>query len=68
MKNIDDDLSLLDLWIHEAGDLVQNLSADYVFAQHYTLVAMHTTIGLDSGDVHPSQSFSMLLEKLGPTK
>ena len=39
-----------------------------VFAQHYTLVAMHTTIGLDSGDVHPSQSFSMLLEKLGPTK
>ena len=24
MKNIDDDLSLLDLWIHEARDLVQN--------------------------------------------
>jgi len=49
MKNINDDLSLLDLGIREARDLVQNrphLETD-VFAQRYTLIVMHAAIGLD---------------------
>ena len=46
-KQIHDDLSLLDLGIHEAGDLVQNRPFCDVFAQCYALVVVHATIGLD---------------------
>jgi len=47
MKNIHDDLSLLDLGIYQARDLVQNLPVENdVFAQHYTLVVVHATIRL----------------------
>jgi len=50
MKNIHYDLSSLDLGIHEARDLVQNLPLwmeSDVFAQRYPLVVVHATIGLD---------------------
>ena len=46
MKNIRDDLSLLDLGIHEARDLTQIRPTD-VFAQCYALVVAHATTGLD---------------------
>jgi len=45
VKSIHDDLSTLDLGIHEARDLAQNRPD--VFAQRYTLVAVHAAIGLD---------------------
>ena len=47
MKNIHDDLTSLDLGIHEAGDLAQksaSLETD-VFAQRYALLEVHGTIG-----------------------
>ena len=43
-------LSLLDLGIHEAKDLVHAKSASLetnVFAQHYALIVVHDTTGLD---------------------
>ena len=46
MKNIHDDLSSLDLGIHEAGTKSASLETD-VFAQPYTPVVVHATIGLD---------------------
>jgi len=47
MKNIHDDLSSLDLGIHEARDPVQNRPlCRLMFAQCYALVAVHATIGL----------------------
>ena len=45
MNNIHDDLSSLDLGIHEARDLAQNLQTD-VFAHPYALVVVHATTGL----------------------
>ena len=47
MKSIHDDLSSLDLGIHEARDLAQNrpLWTHDVFAQRYALVAVHAAIG-----------------------
>jgi len=50
MKNIDNDLSSLDLWIYvyKARVLVQNrLSGDRCLAQHCALVAMQSTTWLD---------------------
>ena len=50
MKNIHDDMSSLDLGIHEAGDLVQNRPLWRLmsfFAQRYALVVVHATIRLD---------------------
>ena len=50
MKNVHYDLSSLDLGIHEARDLVQNLPLwmeSDVFAQRYPLAVVHATIGLD---------------------
>jgi len=44
MKNVHDDLSSLDLGIHEARDLAQSLETD-VFAQRYAFVVVHATIG-----------------------
>ena len=44
-KNIHDDLSSLDLGIHEARDLAQSLETD-VFVQRYALVVVHHTTGL----------------------
>ena len=44
MKNIL--VTLLDVGIHEARDLAQNLQTD-VFAQRYALVVVHAAIGLD---------------------
>ena len=46
MKNIHDDLSPLDLEIHEARDLAQNRPLGrHVFAQRYALVLVHATVG-----------------------
>jgi len=49
MKNIHDDLSSLDLGIHEARDLVQNRPLWRLMSLHSAtvLVAVHATIGLD---------------------
>jgi len=49
MKNIHDDLSSLVLGIYEARDLAQNwpLCRPMSFAQRYTLVVVHATVGLD---------------------
>jgi len=41
MKNVHDDLSSLDLGIHEARDLAQT----DVFAQSYAVVVVHAIIG-----------------------
>ena len=47
MKNVHDDLSLLDLGIHEARDLAQNQPLwRHVFGQCYSLVAVHATTGM----------------------
>jgi len=50
MKNIHDDPCSTDLGIYEAKDLVPNWLASLgtdVFAQRYTLLVVHATIGLD---------------------
>jgi len=49
MKNIHDDLSLLDLGIREARDLVQNWPLWRLMSLHSAtaLVVVHATIGLD---------------------
>jgi len=50
MKNIHDDPSSTDLGIYEAKNLVPNWLASLgtdVFAQRYTLLVVHATIGLD---------------------
>ena len=43
MKNVHDDLTSLDLGIHQARDLAQDLDTD-VFAQRYALAVVHATI------------------------
>ena len=52
MKNIHDDLSSLDLGIHEAGDLVHSRPlCRLMFAQCYALVAVHAVLLLDHGNI-----------------
>ena len=64
MDNVRDDLSSLDLGIHEARDLAQNrpLWKDTdVFAQRYAVVTVHATIGLATRTVDSDST--LLLSK-----
>jgi len=59
MKNIHDDLSLLDLGIHEARDLEQNRGLWRLMSLHSaTLIAVHATIVLEVVYIHMPMSLS----------